>query len=258
MAQKVRGMCRGVFSAGAHFLCGQKFGKPIRLGTLARLTWSKMAPALSQTGGLREPRTRIAPRWMPEISLLPLSLHQARYIIRLSSRDFSRAPAKGGALLNAHVARGRLCVATSTCALTAFSNDTSQRRAPNKPQDSGHAVSKIRDQTLDNCCITVSLRADQGTFQPRWSTRYVNLSCTTKEVQYTTCVPYVAICKTSFELRQMNVPAAIRAALPNFCTLRLPAEAPDWLPQYLPDSAEVTAASNWLVPTFQSIFSPPA
>jgi hypothetical protein len=49
------------------------------------------------------------------------------------------------------------------------------------------------------------------------------------------------------------MPGALRTALP-IHTLRPPAEAPDWLPNDLPDSAEVVATSNWLVPMFQSTF----
>lgn len=44
----------------------------------------------------------------------------------------------------------------------------------------------------------------------------------------------------------------------NFLYATAASGAPDWLTEYLPDSAEVTAGSNWLVPVFQSIFSPPA
>lgn len=143
MAQKVRGECRGAFLSGRTLLMWAKFWQADKIRHLSAGLLVERGPCARQTGGLREPRTRSAPRWTPEISLLPLRLQSACCIIRLSSRAFSRAPID-------HVGRGRPCVAMSTCALTAFSDDTSPATAPNKPQGSDYAVLKIRNQTLDS------------------------------------------------------------------------------------------------------------
>jgi hypothetical protein len=97
-------MCKGVLS-GRTLLMWAKFWQADKISSLAR--W----PLHRQPGGLREPRTRIAPRSAPEISHLP---HVSSFPVAslLFVSVFFHSGLEGGVPVAFPVRGGRGCVAT--------------------------------------------------------------------------------------------------------------------------------------------------
>jgi hypothetical protein len=102
--EMVREMCKGVLS-GRTLLMWAKFWQADKISSLAR--W----PLHCQPGGLREPRTRIAPRSAPEISHLPhVSSFPVESLIFVSV--FFHSELQGGVHVAVLVRGGRGCVAS--------------------------------------------------------------------------------------------------------------------------------------------------
>jgi hypothetical protein len=132
------GRCVRAFSAGAHFLCGQNFGNPIRLAA------SALAPAASNRGTSRTTDAN-CPSFNARDFTFAANVSSFPVVsLPFVSVLFHSRP-EGRVDVAAHVSECIDVWRLSPCALTAFLNDTSRRHLSNKSKED----STIQRRELD-------------------------------------------------------------------------------------------------------------